>query len=49
MDAAVEYTRGISLGQANEFTSLAIIEQVTPPGYDPRERPLSTFSVRHLD
>jgi hypothetical protein len=44
-----KYVSGISLGQANEFTALAIIECVTAPDNDPYGRPLSMFSVRHLE
>ena len=46
---SVEYVSGLDLGQANEFTALAVLERRTPPDVHPRQRPLSTFSVRHLE
>jgi hypothetical protein len=45
----MEYISGISLGQANEFTSLAILERQALPRYSNYTRPLSNFSVRHLE
>ena len=46
---SVDYLSGISLGQANEFTALAIIERSTPQVPGTRQRPPSSFSVRHLE
>ena len=46
----IEYVSGLDLGQANEFTALAVLERRTPPHDDDKfEQPLSTFSVRHLE
>jgi hypothetical protein len=48
-EETIEYVSGISLGQANEFMALAVLERRTPPDVHERHRPLSTFSVRHLE
>jgi hypothetical protein len=48
-EETIEYVSGISLGQANESTALAVVERRTPPEHDEDERPLSEFSVRHLE
>ncbi len=45
----IEYVSGLDLGQANEFTALAVLERRTPPDVHPRHRPLSTYLVRNLE
>jgi hypothetical protein len=45
----IEYISGISLGEANEYTALAIIERRTPAGHEYDDYPCATLSVRHLE
>ncbi len=45
----IEYVSGLDLGQANEYTALAVLERRTQPDVHPRQRPLSMYSVRHLE
>jgi hypothetical protein len=48
-EETIDFVSGISLGQANEYTALAVLERRTPAGYEDWEHPLSSFSVRHLE
>src|SRR5262245_6450402 len=44
----IEYVSGISLGQANECTALAVLERRTPAGRENDDYPCYAVSVRHL-
>jgi hypothetical protein len=48
-EETIEFVSEISLGQANEFTALAILESRTPNSTHEYDRPLSSFFVRYLD
>jgi hypothetical protein len=48
-EETIEYISGISLGQANEYTALAVLERRVPRDRRDDAQPLSSFSVRHLE
>jgi hypothetical protein len=48
-EETTEFVSGISLGQANESTALAILERGAPKADREYDRPLSSFFVRSLD
>jgi hypothetical protein len=45
----VKYITGLDLGQAGEFTGLAVLERTTGPGADAPGRTLRRYAVRHLE
>jgi hypothetical protein len=48
-EETIEFVSGISLGQANEYTALAMLERRAPKPDREHHRPLSSFSARHLE
>ena len=48
-DDSIKYFSGLDLGQAAEFTSLAVVEQTTAPDPEAPERNVKHYAVRHLE
>jgi len=46
--AIIKYITGLDLGQANDFTALAVLELTVQPDVDKPERKVRHYAVRHL-
>jgi hypothetical protein len=48
MSSKVRYFTGLDLGQARDYTAVAVLERTTPPDPRPEDRKLHHYAVRHL-